>query len=53
MFLHLTEEMIMATAGKNAPSFSVLNQDGVTVSLSDLVGKRILIWFYPKADTRG
>ena len=43
----------MAIAGKNAPSFSVLNQDGVTVSLADLVGKRILIWFYPKADTRG
>lgn len=43
----------MAIAGKNAPSFSVLNQDGVTVSLAGLVGKRILIWFYPKADTRG
>ncbi len=43
----------MAEAGNRAPSFSVPNQDGVTVSLESLAGKRVLIWFYPKADTRG
>ncbi len=43
----------MADIGAQAPSFSVLNQDGETVSLSDFAGKTVLIWWYPKADTRG
>ena len=47
------QETKMAEAGNRAPSFSVPNQDGVTVSLESLAGKRVLIWFYPKADTRG
>lgn len=43
----------MAQVGADAPSFSVPNQDGKTVSLSDFAGQRLLIWWYPKADTRG
>ena len=43
----------MADIGAPAPSFSLPNQDGKTVSLSDLAGKNVLIWWYPKADTRG
>jgi len=43
----------MADIGAQAPSFSVLNQDGATVSLSDSAVKTVLIWWYPKADTRG
>ncbi len=43
----------MADIGENAPSFSLANQDGAMVSLKDLAGKSVLIWWYPKADTPG
>lgn len=43
----------MAVVGETAPSFSLQNQDGTTVSLSDYAGKHVLIWWYPKADTPG
>jgi len=45
--------MGMLKAGDTAPDFSVANHDGKTVSLSDLKGKNVLLWWYPKADTRG
>lgn len=38
---------------KKAPSFSLLNQDGIVCSLSDYAGKWILLYFYPKDDTPG
>ncbi|AIU66156.1 bacterioferritin comigratory protein [Vibrio coralliilyticus] len=41
------------TAGTPAPAFSLLDQDGNTVSLSDFAGKKILFYFYPKAMTPG
>ncbi|MGB2079561.1 MAG: thioredoxin-dependent thiol peroxidase [Vibrio sp.] len=41
------------TAGSKAPEFSLLNQDGETVSLSDFQGKKVLFYFYPKAMTPG
>ena len=43
----------MAGVGKVAPSFSLSNQDGTQVNLSDQAGKYVLIWWYPKADTSG
>lgn len=43
----------MAEAGKPAPTFRVVNQDGASVSLDDFAGRNVLIWWYPKADTRG
>ncbi|HWD08486.1 MAG TPA: thioredoxin-dependent thiol peroxidase [Actinomycetota bacterium] len=39
--------------GDPAPPFSLPDQDGTTVSLSDFAGQRLLIYFYPKADTPG
>lgn len=36
-----------------APDFSLSNQDGETVSLKDLRGKNVVLFFYPKADTPG
>lgn len=39
--------------GKKAPAFTLKNQDGETVKLSDLAGERIVLYFYPKADTPG
>lgn len=41
------------TAGTPAPNFSLLDQDGNTVSLGDFKGKKILFYFYPKAMTPG
>ena len=38
---------------KRPPGFSLSNQDGAQVSLSDQAGKYVLIWWYPKADTPG
>ncbi|RUR01295.1 thioredoxin-dependent thiol peroxidase [Labedella endophytica] len=40
-------------AGQPAPPFSLPNQDGETVSLSDLAGQRVILFFYPEAMTPG
>ena len=39
--------------GAKAPDFEVPAHTGETVKLSDLAGKYVLLWFYPKADTPG
>ena len=39
--------------GDKAPDFSVNNQDGNPVSLSDFKGKKLVLFFYPKASTPG
>ncbi len=36
-----------------APPFSLVNHDGHTVRLWDFAGKKVLLYFYPKADTPG
>ena len=36
-----------------APSFSLKDQDGKTVSLANFKGRKLLVYFYPKADTPG
>ncbi|GAL33007.1 thiol peroxidase Bcp-type [Vibrio maritimus] len=41
------------TAGTPAPQFSLLDQDGNTVTLADFKGKKVLFYFYPKAMTPG
>jgi peroxiredoxin Q/BCP len=43
----------MLNPGESAPEFSVISHEGKTVSLRDLRGKKVLLWFYPKADTPG
>jgi peroxiredoxin Q/BCP len=43
----------MLKPGDVAPAFEVKDQDGKTVKLSDFTGKRVVLWFYPKADTPG
>jgi peroxiredoxin Q/BCP len=43
----------MLTQGDKAPEFSLPDQDGNTVSLSDFRGRKVLVYFYPKADTPG
>jgi peroxiredoxin len=43
----------MLEVGKPFPNFSLPNQDGKTVSLSDFAGKWLVVYFYPKDDTPG
>lgn len=39
--------------GDKAPNFEALDQDGNTIKLSDYKGKKLVIFFYPKASTPG
>ena len=41
------------TVGDRAPAFTLLDQDGEKVKLTDLKGRKVLVYFYPKADTPG
>jgi peroxiredoxin Q/BCP len=43
----------MIEPGQPAPEFELPNQDGEPVRLSDLRGRRVVMYFYPKADTPG
>ncbi len=43
----------MLEVGNKAPNFTLDNQDGNSVSLDDFKGKKVLVWFYPKASTPG
>jgi peroxiredoxin Q/BCP len=43
----------MLKEGDKAPDFTAKNQDGETVKLKDLQGKRVVLYFYPKDDTPG
>ena len=45
----------MATlkSGVKAPDFELNDQDGDNVRLSDFAGRKLLVYFYPKADTPG
>jgi len=44
---------VMLTNGQKAPDFSLSDQSGRTVTLSDFHGRKVLLYFYPKADTPG
>ena len=39
--------------GAKAPSFTLTDQDGNRVSLSQYAGQRVIVYFYPKDDTPG
>lgn len=43
----------MLNVGDKAPDFTLQNQDGEEVSLSDYAGKNVVVYFYPRADTPG
>jgi peroxiredoxin Q/BCP len=43
----------MLEVGTQAPDFSIAAHDGSTVTLAELRGKKIVLWFYPKASTGG
>ncbi|MGC8626046.1 MAG: thioredoxin-dependent thiol peroxidase [Acidimicrobiales bacterium] len=41
------------SAGDTAPGFTLADQSGQPVSLQDFQGRKVLVYFYPKADTPG
>ena len=43
----------MIATGTPAPDFTVNDHNGNPVSLKDFKGKKVVLWFYPKADTPG
>ena len=43
----------MLKVGDKAPAIELLDQNGKTVSLATLGKKKVLVYFYPKADTPG
>lgn len=43
----------MLKVGQKAPDFRLCTDSNHEVSLSDLKSKRVLLFFYPKADTPG
>ena len=59
MLRHLWGELFrkgrrpMLAPGSAAPAFELLDHQGRTVRLADFRGKRVVLWFYPKAATPG
>ena len=43
----------MLNIGEKAPNFKLQDKDGNTVSLSDFIGKKVVLYFYPKDNTPG
>ena len=43
----------MLTEGDMAPDFELATDGGGSIQLSDLLGKRVVLYFYPKDDTSG
>ncbi len=43
----------MVTTGQQAPDFRLLDQNGNAVSLADLKGQWVVLYFYPRDDTPG
>ena len=43
----------MIQEGTKAPNFTLQDKDGNAVSLSDFIGKKVVVYFYPKDNTPG
>ena len=43
----------MLKVGDKVPSFQLKSEDGKEISSSDFKGKRVLLFFFPKANTSG
>ena len=43
----------MLEVGMKAPEFTLKNQDGEDISLSSFLGKKVVLYFYPKDNTTG
>tara|TARA_B100001013_G_scaffold252960_1_gene157535 strand:+ start:159 stop:296 length:138 start_codon:yes stop_codon:yes gene_type:complete len=45
--------MQLLNIGEKAPDFTLLDANNNFVSLKDFSGKKIILWFFPKANTPG
>ena len=43
----------MLNTGTKAPNFKLPDAHENTVSLSEFLGKKVVVWFFPKANTPG
>ena len=43
----------MLETGMKAPDFTLIDKDGKAVSLSDFLGRKVVVYFYPKDSTPG
>lgn len=43
----------MLTAGTKAPDFSLCDQSGTTRNLAEFIGRKVVLYFYPKDNTPG
>lgn len=43
----------MPQVGEQAPDFELLSDAGEKVRLSDFRGRKVILYFYPKAGTKG
>ncbi|QGU01442.1 Putative peroxiredoxin [Corynebacterium kalinowskii] len=51
--LELMTDATRLTPGDAAPAFTLTDDEGSTVSLADFSGERVLLFFYPRANTPG
>ena len=49
----MPEATVKLDVGQTAPAFTLPDQDGNKVSLSDFAGKKVIVYFYPAASTPG
>jgi peroxiredoxin Q/BCP len=43
----------MVEVGKKAPAFTLFSDSGKKLALKDLLGKKVVLYFYPKDNTSG
>ena len=51
--LATTNQSVQLSIGDLAPKFALKDQDGKVRKLSEYSGKRVVVYFFPKADTPG
>lgn len=49
----MSEKQLKVQAGDRAPDFTATTTTGKTISLADLHGRNVILYFYPKDDTPG
>lgn len=49
----INKESKMLKHSTKAPEFTLKDQEGNDVSLADFKGQKVVLWFFPKADTPG
>ncbi len=49
----MSDQSVVLLPGASAPTFSLTNQHGETVSLADLASEKVMLYFYPAAATPG